>query len=287
MKVIAIDLDGTLLSKEGVISGENKKAIKEAQRKGHVVSICTGRDIDDVRRLLQMADLDCPIIAGNGAIVSVDGAIVNSTPLIHGEALEILHQIEKQEIFYHVYTNEGIFAPKNGEKSVAVELDIFKSANPEADEEELKNVAKMYLHQFGLNTIDSAAALKSESLEFFKILPFSYQTKKMEDLRKSLLKNPNLAVTSSADHNLEINHIDATKGNGLAQLANHFNIPMKDTVAIGDNLNDVSMLKTAGLAIAMGNALDEIKELAHQTTLTNDEDGVAFALRKYVITENE
>ncbi|HDR8095235.1 TPA: HAD hydrolase family protein, partial [Bacillus cereus] len=97
------------------------------------------------------------------------------------------------------------------------------------------------------------------------------------------LHNTDLAITSSYWHNLEINHRDAQKGNGLYTLAEHLNISVENTVAIGDGLNDVSMMEKANISIAMGNAVEEIKAMCKYETLSNEEHGVAHALYKYVM----
>ena len=87
-----------------------------------------------------------------------------------------------------------------------------------------------------------------------------------------------VAMVVSFEHNFEMQHPDVSKGNALTKLAAHLNISMEDTVAIGDNFNDVSMLKMAGLGIAMGNGEPEIQALAKAITLTNVEHGVAHAI---------
>ena len=84
-------------------------------------------------------------------------------------------------------------------------------------------------------------------------------------------------------NNLEINAEEATKGNALLWLADYLGIPREETMAFGDGENDISMLKAAGIGVAMGNASDQIKEAADEVTLTNDQDGVAAAIRNWVL----
>lgn len=285
MKLIAIDLDGTLLSKKGYISKENAAAIKEAQSQGNIVSICTGRAVEDVLNLLKEADLSCPVIGANGAVLYHEGKIVGHHPLEKNNAKKILARLEEHHVFYHLHTNNGIYTPEFGEKSVLVEIDLIKSANPELDADELWNAAQGYLKQFGQLPIGSFKEIWSEELVVNKILPFSYSLDKLKAIRDEFSSLEGLSITSSADHNLEINHEAANKGNGLRGMADYMGIPYEDTVAIGDNMNDWPMMKAAGTSIAMGNALPEIKEICHFTTLENDEHGVAHAIREFVIKQ--
>lgn len=108
------------------------------------------------------------------------------------------------------------------------------------------------------------------------------QKKRLNTYFKSIEE---IYVTGSTPFNLEVTNINGNKGNGLKVMAHHFNIPLEDTVAIGDENNDIPMFKVAGLAIGMGNAKEETKEHCHVVTLTNDENGVAYAIEKYILKE--
>jgi Cof subfamily protein (haloacid dehalogenase superfamily) len=94
-----------------------------------------------------------------------------------------------------------------------------------------------------------------------------------------------LAVSSSADNNLEITNSEAQKGVALKRFAELKGIPLENTMAIGDNYNDVSMLEIAGFPVAMGNAVEDLKDMAAFITKENDESGVAFAIQKFLEKE--
>ncbi|MEH6892711.1 Cof-type HAD-IIB family hydrolase [Bacillus sp. JJ864] len=283
MKLIAIDLDGTLLTSKKVISEENAAAIKECQEKGHVVAICTGRSMTDVQKLLHEANLKCPIIAENGAILYLDNEMLQRYPIANEHAEEIVEYLEEKNIFYQLYTDQGVYIPEYGEKTIQLEMNLIINSDLHTDEEELKQIASLYLQHTETKPIESCKSLFSAPIHIHKILPFSYQREKLKVLKMQFINNEELSITASYWHNLEINHIHAQKGNGLYTLANHLGILKEHTVAIGDGLNDMSMMEKANISIAMGNAVEEIQAICRYKTLTNDDHGVAHALRRYVI----
>ncbi|MGG2934018.1 Cof-type HAD-IIB family hydrolase [Bacillus pacificus] len=283
MKLIAIDLDGTLLSGNKMISKENAEAIRKCQEAGHVVAICTGRSIVDIERLLLEVNLECPIIAENGALIYNDKKMMKRYPIQNMQALEIVNYLEENGLYYQLYTNKGVYVPEYGVESVRNEIDYVKNSNESIDLKELETIAALYLEHTAFLSAESCKPIVETDIHVHKLLPFSYDMEKLKKLKETFLHNTDLAITSSYWHNLEINHRDAQKGNGLYTLAEHLNIPVENTVAIGDGLNDVSMMEKANLSIAMGNAVEEIKAMCQYETLTNEEHGVAHALYKYVM----
>ncbi len=126
MKLIAIDLDGTLLSGNKMISNENAEAIRKCQEAGHVVAICTGRSIVDIERLLLEVNLKCPIIAENGALIYNDKKMMKRYPIQNMQALEIVNYLEENGLYYQLYTNKGVYVPEYGVESVRNEIDYVK-----------------------------------------------------------------------------------------------------------------------------------------------------------------
>ncbi|MFE9078368.1 Cof-type HAD-IIB family hydrolase [Bacillus mobilis] len=283
MKLIAIDLDGTLLSGNKMISKENADAIRKCQEAGHVVTICTGRSIVDIERLLLEVNLDCPIIAENGALIYKDKKMMKRYPIENMQALEIVDYLEENGLYYQLYTNKGVYVPDYGVESVRNEIEYVKNSKESFDVKELETIAALYLEHTAFHGAESCKPIVETDIHVHKLLPFSYDIEKLKKLKAAFLHNTDLAITSSYWHNLEINHRDAQKGNGLYTLAEHLNIPVENTVAIGDGLNDVSMMAKANISIAMGNAVEEIKAMCQYETLSNEEHGVAHALYKYVM----
>ncbi|MDH2888241.1 Cof-type HAD-IIB family hydrolase [Bacillus cytotoxicus] len=283
MKLIAIDLDGTLLSKNKMISKENAEAIRKCQEEGHVVAICTGRSIVDIERLLQEVNLQCPIIAENGAVIYKDKTMLKRYAIQNEHALDIVEYLEEKGMYYQLYTDKGVYVPKYGEENIRKEMEVIRNLDINISEEEVENIAALYLEHTAFHSIESCKSIINKELYVHKFLPFSYDQQKLKRLKEKFQHNSELIISASYWHNLEINHCDAQKGNGLYTLAEYFNIPFENTVAIGDGLNDVSMMQKANVSIAMGNAVNELKAMCHYETLTNEEHGVAHALYHYVI----
>ena len=103
-----------------------------------------------------------------------------------------------------------------------------------------------------------------------------------EDVRLFLTSNPDITVVCGGYNNLEFTRKGVDKGQGLIHLANYLGIPIEETMAIGDTENDLEILKTAGISVAMGNSIEDIKKLADYVTLTNEEDGVAHAIEHFL-----
>ncbi|PFN03488.1 MULTISPECIES: Cof-type HAD-IIB family hydrolase [Bacillus cereus group] len=285
MKLVAIDLDGTLLSANKIISKENAEAIRKCQEQGHVVTICTGRSIVDIERLLLEANLQCPIIAENGALIYTDQKMMKRYPIPNAQALEIVEYLERNRMYYQLYTDRGVYVPAYGEESVNYEIEWLKKKNSDMNQEEIDRIAALYLEHTAFHVAESCKSIVEEEVYVHKLLPFSYDIEKLQKLKMHFEHNIGLAITASYWHNVEINHRDAQKGNGLYTLAEYLNIPVGNTIAIGDGLNDISMMEKANISIAMGNAVDEIKQICHYETLSNEEHGVAHALYQYVIVK--
>jgi Cof subfamily protein (haloacid dehalogenase superfamily) len=286
MKLIAIDMDGTLVNKQLKVTKENSKVIKEAINDGHHVVIATGRSYDEARHTLEDAELHLPLICVNGAeIRSKEWEILSSIPLQFSQYEDIKRILDEEDIYYELYTSKGTYTD-NREKAYEVMKDIVITSNPEATDDDVQKAA---LRRFRLGLVsvvgDFEKLLNQKDIEVYKFLAFSSDTAKLKRAFQHLQAVEDLAVSSSADNNLEITHSEAQKGVALKRFAELKGIPLEYTMAIGDNYNDVSMLEIAGFPVAMGNAVDEIKEMAAFVTKENDKSGVAFAIQKFLETE--
>jgi len=279
MKLIATDLDGTLLDENGLVSEENAAAIQKAMDRGIEFIVATGRSFDAANLPLRHAGLRAPIISLNGAnTYTRDKELLRDIPMTRTQVQMVYDACRSQNLYFEVFTNKGVFSISR-ENFLGVMLDILKSANPDAPEEELLKTAKLRFKYEEVEFIENYdTILSKEEIRIYKILGFSREKSKLAAVHKNLIGEKDIAITSSGGINIEFNHISAQKGIALEAYAKMLGIQMKDVMALGDNLNDASMLKTAGHAVAMGNATEEIKELCDVTTGKNTENGVAAAI---------
>lgn len=282
MKLIAIDLDGTLLNSKHQVSLENENALRQAQQDGIEVVVSTGRAYFDVVSIFKPLGIKTWVISANGAVIhDPDGRLYHQETIEKQRAYEILSWLESENYYYEVFTGSAIYTPQQGRELLEIELDRFKSANPEADLAVLKQAAEVQYTQSGFAYIDSFQELfePCRQLDFYNILGFSFFKEKLEAGWKRYEHADDLTLVSSAEHNFELTARKASKGQALKKLAARLNIPIEETAAVGDSLNDKSMLEAAGKGVAMGNAREDIKVMADAVTLTNDEHGVAHMMK--------
>ncbi|MFE8697782.1 Cof-type HAD-IIB family hydrolase [Cytobacillus sp. FJAT-53684] len=279
IKCIAIDMDGTLLTATQQITAENRAAIRRAQSQGIEVIIATGRSYTEASFVLDAAGLTCPMICANGAeIRSISKEIVAAHSLEKPIAKQVAFIFEKQSLYFEVYTNKGTYT-LDEDKAVSIMVDIFLSANPEADVNKVVKAAEKRVTEGLVHKVESYDLLfHDDEHQIYKLLAFSFEHGILTEAKKGLVKLEGLAISSSGEENLEITSVNAQKGIALEKFVQANGMELKDTMAIGDNYNDLSMFKRAGLSVAMGNADETIKAQCDKVTLTNEESGVAKAI---------
>jgi 5-amino-6-(5-phospho-D-ribitylamino)uracil phosphatase len=274
--LIALDMDGTLLNSEGRISEGNKEAIVRAQKAGHIVAIATGRAYNDAYRQLERVGLVCPIIGLNGASITLeDGTLIGDVPLEKEKLIPVLEWIRQQpDLYCEIYTNDAVYVGLHNRKHLEELADSVAEEYPD-----LREIVKKQFQQAIVTYVNDIHEVWLEkNTVFYKVLIFSLNKDRLEEVSLKFKDISGVTVTSSHPNNIEINHEQATKGHALTKLASYYKIDMKDTVAMGDSHNDLSMFAVAGYRVAMGNAAPKVKENSDFITATNDEDGVALVL---------
>ncbi|MFD2446863.1 HAD family hydrolase [Bacillus sp. CGMCC 1.16607] len=279
IKCIATDMDGTLVSGAHIISQENKEAILAAQSKGIEVVVATGRSYEEASFILKDAELECPMILVNGAeIRTKEGKLIGENPIEKREAIEIAKGLHELDLYFEVYTSKGTYT-NNREKGLSLIVDIFLSINPSADRDFIMKASMERFEEGHVHVVEDYDVLfQNEEHKILKLLVFSFEEEKLAAGGKVLEAFQNIAISSSARGNLEVTSIQAQKGVALSQFVKERGISLEETMAIGDNYNDVSMFQRVGRAVAMGNAVDEIKALCHFVTASNEESGVGKAI---------
>lgn len=265
-KLIALDMDGTLLKDDKTISDKTKDCLVKARENGTKIVLASGRPLEGLSRYLEELDLisnDDYVLSYNGALVqSVGNKNIIASNALTGEDLAELYNISKEVgVNIHAFSkSEGLITPKNN-KYTELEATIN-----------------------GIDIIEKDFDLVGAEEEIIKVMMID----EPEVLEAAIEKMPKelhdkYTVVRSAPYFLEFLNTDGNKGEGLKALAEHLGITEKEVIAMGDAGNDKHMIEYAGLGVAMGNAFPEIKELANYITMTNEEDGVAHVIEKFVL----
>ena len=281
IKLIASDMDGTLLNDDHMISEENLKAIRKAQEMGRHFTIVTGRDYGAVKSYLEECNLKCECILSNGAEYrDVNGNIIESV-YMNKESVKIAFDILSEAgLCIQLMTNNGSYITNKESNKKAI-IDRFKLFNPTMTEEEVKKFVAKFHKERGMKEIDNIYEILESNVEVLKIVTFDNDEKLIAALKDKLRESTSdLAVASTFSNDIEISDIKAQKGLILAKTIKKMGIDKSEVIVLGDSFNDYSMFTEFENSYAMENAIPEIKEIAKYITDTNNNDGVAKAIYK-------
>lgn len=279
IRLVASDMDGTLLNRYGKISSLNIAAIEALKRKNIGFVVCTGRNFADAYSPLKEAGISCDIICMNGAAVFDSyGRQLRKQPLLKGQVSRILDICRPFSVLYDFMTEEGSYTTSTMEDfRKSFEDKIFLPMV--SDEHTYETIVKRF-------HFTTEVVLLGSSWEIYKMSVVHENPEVLMQIRCALEKEEGITVASSAPSNLELTHIGAQKGSVLMEYAASANIRPREILAIGDSENDLSMLSLPlGYTIAMGNASEVIKRSARLITRNNDEDGVAVAIDSLILSE--
>lgn len=271
IKLVAFDLDGTLLDSKKNISSRNIKALAECVKRGIHIVPATGRTILGVpKEIKNLPGVRYAITLNGGVILDMkESAVIDEQKLDHVTALEILDMASEFHVMYDVYIDgDGIsesgFYDHLGDYNIAPEIQkLIRETRKVVPD--IKEFVREY-----------ANPVEKVNLYFDDL-------REREKVRHILGSRLDVIVSSSIENNLEINAIGATKGEGLTRLASHLGVAMGEIMACGDGENDFSMIQMAGVGVVMNNGDERLKALADYVTDRNDEDGVARAIERFVL----
>lgn len=272
IRLIAADLDGTLLDASHNISLYNIEMIKKAQQKGIIFAIATGRFPENAALIAKGAGLSCPIISLNGAVVelSPNGERILETFMEEEAAKAAFDCLESLGEGYHMFGRSTVISRRESTRHIS-------ESNPEG----LAELKKTVSYAYGLDACK--AALDAPVFKYF--VYFSKDGHTPGEIYDALVALDAVDVTASGSRNLEVMSNEANKGLGLKVLADALGIDLKNTMALGDQMNDLAMLKKAGLGVAMGNATEEVKASADAVTEDHNDSGVGRAIARYCFPE--
>lgn len=267
-KILFTDLDGTLLSDDKTISEKNKEAVKAALKAGHYVTVATGRAVESARHVVRKLGLTLPgcyVIAYNGAVIydSASDRILTEKKVPMQYVQHLIEKADEAGIYIQAYSNREVLTREHTK-----ELDYYcrRTGMP---------------YKLVPNLLDALIE------ETNKVLLIELNDKgKLERFQKENMNwsKDKLMSFFSCDEYLEYCPVDTTKGSAISYLCNFLNIPIKNTFAVGDERNDISMLEAAYLGIAMKNAKEEVKSAADAITENdNNHDAIAEIIEKYIL----
>lgn len=269
-KLIAIDMDGTLLNSNNEVSDRTRQALKRAMEQGVHVVLATGRLLKSALLYAENLELNNYIVACNGAVIADEfNDIVYKRYIDKNTAVEVMKLAKECGIYYHFYN----------------EYDFYSNIYVE----EVVNFYNSSASMFGkpginINIFDKVDdILNNHDINVYKFMFIDDNMNKLSNFKKELNRFNDISMSTSWRNNLEIMSKEVSKGNGIKYLCEKLGIIPEEVITIGDNENDLSMISFAGLGVAMGNGEDIVKKNAKYITATNNEDGVAKVIEKFIL----
>lgn len=266
-KLIALDMDGTLLREDKTISPAVFDAIQAAKAKGAKVVLATGRPIKGVEKYLNELNLKEQgdyVATFNGALVqdTFSGDVISHITMEYEDLVTIYEASRELRTHLHFFDKNTLYTPN-------------------------KDISKFTIVEAFMNDVDLHYTEMEDvpkDIVISKVMMIDYPEvldRVINELPKELIEK--YTIVRSAPHFLEFLNIDANKGNGIMLLANKLGIKQEEVICVGDAGNDIHMIEYAGLGVAMGNATEDLKAIANYITKSNKEDGVAHVINEFIL----
>ncbi len=282
IKVIASDMDGTLLGDDHKLAPRTIQALRRACDAGIRFMVATGRDLNGVRQELDGTGLVCDYIVGSGAEVrDPQQNIISRVRMDIGmceEVFDVLKQYPVSTIFMTGECDYSVGTLETLEEDLRKNLQVFFS---DLTMEEILETEMYRNMKESTRMIPDFQTLKEKEIHVYKIFVFCCDTEPLKAIDRRLQKDERLAVASSFVNNLEITDARAQKGPVLKSYIESLGYTMDEVMAFGDSMNDYSMLSMDfGATVAMGNSEPEIIKAAKYLTKSNEEYGVAYVIEE-------
>lgn len=275
IQLLALDVDGTLFNTDGKVTKASIEAIKKAQEKGVQVVLASGRDYEALPwNQLKEVPIDY-VITSNGSAVyrTKDRKCLKEECLDKEKMIPLFEFILSKKVYLSVFIDGRNYTPTQ--------------CFPYVEHMPLPEYVKGLLSNKGNRMEDIIGYLKEHDAKIQKAtLNFQYldgEYFNREEVKERLEACPDINLVDGGFSNLEFTKTGVSKATGLCMITEYLDIPVESVLAVGDSENDVEMLQTAGCGVAMGNALDHVKAVADDITLTNDQEGVAAVIEKYIL----
>jgi Cof subfamily protein (haloacid dehalogenase superfamily) len=265
-RLVVADIDGTLVTSDRQITARVLGAVQAARRRGVRVCLATGRMWPSAEPYARRLGADPPIILYNGGLVYdfASGTVLRRVPLDPDHARAVLEVLrEHPQVQPHLYVDDRVYTSRPSE------------------------ITDQYRRKDGI-VVEEVADLRSLlAAEPMKILIIGARPELLRVRARLAALPQRIHTVFSEETYLEVLPPGSSKGAALQWMARHLGIPLEQTVAVGDHLNDLEMIQLAGLGVAMGNAPDALKAQADYVTATNDQEGLAEVIERFVLHGEE
>ena len=268
-RMLVLDLDDTLLKDDRTVSELTRRRLLEAQQQGMIVVLASGRPTYAMQHLakeLCLAEYGGYFISLNGARITscADQHILLSVDISHAQMCKLFDLAQEHGVYIQTYTEDHILVSKDNEytqiEKEITGMDVIECADFKAEIPKTAVKAMMLEHPDRLKEVEKAL--------------------------RPVVENE-LYMTITKPFFLEFMNPAVDKGKSLVTLAQHLNVPMEQVIAVGDSYNDISMIKAAGLGVAMGNAVEAVKQAADYETADNEHDGVARVVERFFLQKDK
>ena len=290
-KLMAIDLDGTLLNSYGIVSKATQEALLEAKRRGTEVVLASGRPISSTESIAVELGVDNYLISGNGSAVYdiKKQEVICDRFLKKEQVMKIADECEKNSFFYNVYTEDEVIA-----SSLNYNVLFYSKENLKKVEEKrthinvVQNIRK-YIEESGkdkflkITVCDESKFIFNSIMRKLKMIP-GIDVLEVAYMSRKRIKDGTDDVEIQYYYT-EITNENVNKWTAIEFLLDKLGIKKEEVIAIGDNINDKEMIVNAGLGVVMGNSNPTMKELADEVVADNNSEGVLEAVKRFVIND--
>ncbi len=281
MKLFVTDLDGTLLNSNHELTENSKVVLKRATTMGIPLCIATGRSYRDILRIFSDFEVKPYIISSNGAsLYDNSGEKLHGVSIPKEQVKEIITYLKAHNLQFEVADDEYTYITQWSIDLLKKELEDVGDQDQTKKKELENDVLGIVLSQGNLKFVSSIDEMIEKVSSANSISSISAYLNKISQAMDYFTMDKRIRTFSSWKYNFEMTSRDTSKGIALKVLSEQLGISLEDVVVVGDNYNDLSMLKIAGYKVAMANAVENVKSLADEVIKSNDEEGVADFLQR-------
>ena len=288
-KLITIDLDGTLLNKYGEVTEYTKNVIKKTTDKGVLVVLASGRISESVLMIAKEIGANKYYISGNGSVLydMQKDEIIYENYLNKEKVLEIIELCDKNSIYYNIYTENAVLAKSLNYNVAFYNYENTKKSSDKKTDINIVEDMYSYIKNSNINKFLKITICDESKIVFSSIIK---KIKNIEDIDVLEVSHMSQKKIKTGTKEVEVGYFytevsskNVDKWYAIEKVMQIENIKQEEVMALGDNNNDIVMIKNAGLGVAMGHSNNEVKKVADYITENNNEDGVAKAIEKYVL----